>query len=145
MSDTTIFILSLGIAITAIIGIARYRKIDVSYHPFVYYACLATLIEVVDYILLEKEMYGTFSFLTNVYAFAEFFLLSLLLHNWGLFKRNKNVFVLIMAFFFLLWVVTLFIRGYDKMDYTFFIIMSFTIIFFSISSFNRMIVDDRKN
>src|SRR5450432_1270302 len=145
MSDTTIFILSLSIASTAIIGLARFGKMDISYHPFVYYACLATLIEVVDYILVEKGMYDAFCLLTNIYSFAEFFLLSLLFHNWGLFKRKKKVFATIISFFFLLWFVTLFTRGYTKMNYTFFIIMSFIIIFFSISSFNRMIVDDRKN
>jgi hypothetical protein len=145
MSDTTIFILSLSIGFAAIIGIIRYRKIDSSYHPFIYYACLALFIEMVNYVLIEKEMYKTLVVLRNVYGFVEFFLLTWLFHNWGLFKRKKITFIYIIVFFFLLWFTTLFIKGYAKVNYYFFIIYSFVIISFSISAFNKMVVNDRKN
>lgn len=145
MSDTIIFILSLSIAFSAAIGLAKFARMEPAYHPFVYYACLATIIEVIDFILLNQKMYSALCLVTNMYSLAEFFLLTGLFNNLGLFKRKKKMFMVIRIFFFLLWFVTLFIRGYDKLNYPFFIAMSFVIIFFSISTFNRMIVNDRKN
>jgi len=118
---------------------------DRSYRPFVYYACLSLLFEIVTYILVEKKMYTITGILTNAYGFTEFCLFTWLFHNWGLFKRKKKVFVFIIAFFFLLWFFTLFIRGYEKLNAYFFIFYSFILIFFSISSFNRIIVNERKN
>jgi hypothetical protein len=145
MSDTTRFILSLSIVFAAIIGVIRFKKMDPAFHPFVYYACLGLITEIIIYILVGKEMYQTIAIWANVYGLAEFFLLTWLFHNWGLFKKRKKIFVFIIAFFFFLWFITMLIGGYQKINFYFFIIYSFTLIFFSISSFNRMVVNDRKN
>lgn len=145
MSESAQFILSLSVLFAATIGAIRFRKMDPSYYPFVYYVCSALVIEIVVYILIQKKMFQTIGFLKNAYAFIEFCLLTWLFNNWGLFKRQKNLFLAILVFFFVLWLSTLFIRGYAKSNLTFYIVYSFVLIFFSISSFNRMVVNDRKN
>ncbi|HMC85096.1 MAG TPA: hypothetical protein VKI61_06200 [Chitinophagaceae bacterium] len=145
MSDTTFFILSLSIGFPAILGIIRFRKMDPAYHPFIYYTCLSLLVEVVVYILLSdkrKDLVGT---VYNLFALTEFCLLTRMFYNWGLFKRRKNTFTYIIAFSFLLFIGTLYIRGYDKTNYFAQIVNHFALIFFSISAFNRMILNEKNN
>lgn len=145
MSDTTFFILSLSIVFAAILGVIRFRKMDPAYHPFVYYACLSVLVEIPVYILLSHNLIHIVPTVYNLFALAEFYLLTRMFHNWGLFKRNKNIFFSIITLAFLLFAGTLYIRGYDKTNYFARIVNSFALIFFSISSFNTMILNERNN
>ncbi|MFT3937114.1 MAG: hypothetical protein QM726_26035 [Chitinophagaceae bacterium] len=145
MTDTIFFILSLSIIFAAIIGVIRFRKIDTSYHPFILYACLDLVVEIAVYVLLMKHKQNEVSLIYNIFGLAEFSLLVLLFHNWGLFKRKKSSFVAIISLSVLLFACTLFIRGYSKINYFSEIVNSFALIFFSISAFNTMILSERKN
>jgi hypothetical protein len=145
MSDTTFFILSLSIVFAAILGVIRFREMDPAYHPFVYYSCLAVLVEIIVYILLSHNMKYIVGTVYNFFAFAEFCLLTQMFYNWGLFKRKKNILISIIVFSLLLFAGTLYIRGYDKTNYFARIVTSFALIFFSISAFNKMILNERNN
>lgn len=145
MTDTIFFLLSLSIIFAALLGVIRFRNMEPLYHPFIYYAWMVLLVEIVVYILISKKMYTQTGIILNLFALAEFYLLTLLFHNWGLFKRNKNIFIAIIAFFFLLYVSTLFLRGYTKRNLFSGIIDSFALIFFSITTFNKMILNERIN
>jgi hypothetical protein len=89
MSHTLRFILSLSIIFAVIIGIVRYRKIDRSYYPFLYYITLVLIIEVVVNFLVEEGQWQIMSVMLNFYTLAEFGLLAWTFHAWGLFNRNK--------------------------------------------------------
>jgi hypothetical protein len=146
MNDTTFFyLLSLSIIFAAVIGVMRFRKMDPAYHPFVYYSCLSVLVETLVYILLLHGMDYIVPFVYNSFALAEFYLLTRMFHNWGLFKRKRNVFISIVVFSCLLFCGTLYIRGYNKLNYFASIVNSFALIFFSISAFNTMILNERNN
>ncbi|GAC1453894.1 MAG: hypothetical protein NVSMB7_16360 [Chitinophagaceae bacterium] len=145
MNDTIRFYLSLSIIFAAILGVIKFRRMDPAYHPFVYYACQVVLIEVIVYVLLAGGLANLAGITLNIYALTEFYLLTLLFHNWGLFKRKKNIFLSILAIFFFLFFATMFIRGYARRNHFASIISSFVLIFFSISSFNKMILNERIN
>ena len=144
-STTFFFLLSLSILFAAILGVIKFRKMDPAYHPFVYYCCLAVLVEILVYILLLNDMKYIVGTVYNFFALAEFYLLTRMFHNWGLFKRKKNTFTGIIVLSFLLFACTLYIRGYNKINYFSKIVNSFALIFFSISAFNRMIQNERNN
>lgn len=145
MTDSTFFILSLSIVFAAVLGVIRFRKMDPAYHPFVYYACLSVLVEIIVYILLSNSMTYMVGSVYNLFALAEFYLLVLMFHNWGLLKRKKDYFFIIIGLSYLLFASTLFIRGYNKINYFAQIVNSFALIFFSISAFNKMILNERNN
>lgn len=118
---------------------------DPAYHPFVYYCCLSLLVEIPVYVLLLHNMDYIVAAIYNLFTLAEFYLLARMFYNWGLFKRDKKIFILIITFSFLLFVCTLYIRGYAKTNYFARIVDSFALIFFSISAFNKMILNERNN
>jgi len=145
MNDTFFFLLSLSIIFAAILGVIRFRKMDPAYHPFVYYCCISVLVEILVYLLLSGNMQYLVGTVYNIFGVVEFWLLIRLFYNWGLFKRKKSVFIAINLFSVLLRAGTLYIRGYDKINYFASIVNAFALIFFSISAFNRMILNERKN
>lgn len=145
MNGTHLFLLSLSIVFAAILGVIRFRKMDPDYHPFIYYVWLGLIVEIAAYILLSNKKENIVSYLFNFFAIGEFYLLTLLFYNWGLFKRKKTVFISIISVSILLYASTMFIRGYDKVNYFARIVNSFALIFFSISAFNKMILNERSN
>jgi hypothetical protein len=85
-----------------------------------------------------------FIVLLNTFSYVDFFLFTWLFHNWGLFNRKKSTFITIASIFFLIWVVTNAIfTGFIKVNLYFFILYSFALIFFSVSTFNKMVVQER--
>jgi hypothetical protein len=146
MNDTTFrFILSLSIIFAAILGVIRFRKIDAAYHPFIYFTWVSVLVEVVVFIVLCYQLQNLAGIFYNLFALAEFYLLTLMFYNWGLFKRKKSIFIFIVTLSVLLYISTLGIRGYYKVNYLARIVNSFALIFFGISAFNKMILNERKN
>jgi hypothetical protein len=145
MSDAFFYLLSLSIIFAAILGVIRFRGMDPAYHPFVYYACTAVLVETIVFVLLSNGKKNIVPTVYNLNTLAEFYLLTLMFHKWGLFKRKRQAFIAIIALSFLLFFSTLYVRGYWKLNYIAKIFNAFTLIFFSISSFNTMILNERNN
>jgi hypothetical protein len=145
MDATTVrFILSLSIGIAVIIGIVRFRRIDPSYYPFIFDAIAALVIELIHRILMETGHPKLFTFLLNIFSYLDFFFFTWLFHNWGLFNRKKATFITIAAVFFLIWVVTNAVfTGFVRDNVYFFMLYSFALIFFSVSTFNKMVVHER--
>lgn len=146
MDATVRFVLSLSIVFAVIIGIVRYRKIESSYYPFIYYVTLALVMELLVHFLtgygFQKLIIGT----VHVYSFIEFYLFAWLFHNWGLFNRRKDVFWALIGIFFVAWaLISFFIHGLKELNYYFLILYSFALIFFSVSSINKMVVHERGN
>lgn len=143
---TNLYLLSLSIIFAAIGGAIRFRKMDPSYHPFIYYALVSVFTETIVYIMTLNNYQDLLApYVYNVFHLAEFFFLSWMFHNWGLFKRKKSLFIAINIFFLVLYISTMYMRGYGKLNYFACIADSFALIFFSISAFNTMIVNDRVN
>ncbi|HUQ66290.1 MAG TPA: hypothetical protein VM101_09050 [Flavitalea sp.] len=146
MDSTVRFILSLSIGIAVMIGIVRFRRMDPSYYPFIYNAIAALSVEILNRILNVTGHPDAFTFVLNVYSYIDFFLFLWLFHNWGLFNRKKLTFITIASIFFIIWVVSnVIFTGFIKNNSYFFILYAFALIFFSVNTFNKMVVHERSS
>lgn len=146
MIEAVHFILSLSIIFALIIGIVRFRKVDPAYYPFLYDVAAAFFIEIVVQLLMQNGLSKGLVASLNVYSFIDFFLFAWLFHNWRLFNRNRKTFTYIIAAYFIAWlVITFFIGSITTTNYYFRILYSFTLIFFSVSTFNKVVVNDRSS
>lgn len=146
MDITVRFYLSLSIIFAVIIGIVRYRKINKSYYPFVYNVFLVLLVEVVAVVLMKNGNPKAFTSMLNVFSMIDFALFTWLFHNWGLFNRRKDVFTFILASFFVAWIIlTLLLNRLTFPNFYFRILYSFALIFFSVNTFNKVVVHERGN
>jgi hypothetical protein len=146
MDSTVRFILSLSISFAVIIGIVRFRRIDPSYYPFLFNCMAALSVEILNRILNVTGQRNAFTFVLNVFSYIDFFFFLWLFHNWGLFNRKKSTFIAIAGVFFVIWLATnIIFTGFIKNNLYFFILYSFALIFFSVSTFNRMVVHERSS
>jgi len=146
MDNTVHFVLSQSILIAFIIGIVRYRKIDPAYYPFFYYTCIAVLMELLAHIFTQYNRPDLHLPALHIYSYLEFCLFAWLFHNWGLFNRQKTVFISILILFFVIWVISsFFVHGFKELNYYFLTLYSFALIFFSVSTFNKVVVHERGN
>jgi hypothetical protein len=146
MDSTVRFILSLSISFAVIIGIVRFRRIDPSYYPFLFNCIAALFVEILNRILNVTGQRNAFTFVLNVFSYIDFFFFLWLFHNWGLFNRKKSTFIAIAGVFFVIWLATnIIFTGFIKNNLYFFILYSFALIFFSVSTFNRMVVHERSS
>ena len=140
------FYLSLSIIFAVIIGIVRYRKINASYYPFIYNVFLVLLIEVIALILMKSGNPKAFTSMLNIFSLIDFALFTWLFHNWGLFNRRKDVFIAILVIFTIAWAaLTPFLNGLTHPNFYFRILYSFALIFFSVNTFNKVVVHERGN
>lgn len=116
---------------------------DSSFYPFVYNLLVTLLVEILigfqrSYIITTK--------ITNVFSLVDFCLFAWLFHNWGLFNYNKKRFYVILGSFFLIWIyITFFFSGFSNINNLFLLIYSFALIFFSVTTFNKIVVQQRIN
>lgn len=144
MDSTIRFCLSLSIIPAVIIGIVRYRRINTSYYPFIYNVFLVLIIEIVGQILMQQGNGKMFTTLLNIFSILDFCLFTWLFHNWGLFNRRKDVFVAILSLFAIIWVViTLVFNKIYIPNFYFRLFYSFVLIFFSVNTFNKVVVHER--
>jgi hypothetical protein len=144
MSDTLSFILSLSIIFTVIIGVARFKKIDKSYRPFIYYACVSLLTELlVKYFTAPKDMRSVIITM-NIYALLEFLFLIWLFFNWGLFNKKIKILLAVCSIYILLWLILIINEGgLTNPNWYFFILYSFALIFLGVNMLNKVIVQER--
>lgn len=144
MNNEVQFILSLSITFTVIIGVIRYNVIDPSYYPFFYLAGIALLVEIMNFILAKNKMYEALSVMMNIFHFTEFFFYTWLFHAWGLFNFKRNVFLLIISIFFICWAALIFGAGtVKKPGYYFPVIYAIALLFFAVTTFNKLVIQDR--
>lgn len=146
MSSDVRFVLSLTIFIAFIIGIVRYRRIDPAYYPFLYFTGIASVVEVLAHLCLKSHRWDLQILLIHVYSYVEFCLFAWLFHNWGLFNRRKSVFISILLIFLICWFISsYFIHGFGELNHYFLTLSSFALIFFSVTTFNKVVVHERGN
>ncbi len=144
MSDQVLFILSLSIAFAAIIGVVRFRTMDPAYHPFVYFAVVSLLVEIIVFVLLLKDLKGATSVVYNVFSIFELYSFIWLFHNWGLFKFSRRIVYMLMSLAIIIYIATMPIRGWLKINYLARIIDSLLLIVLSITAFNKIVINERK-
>jgi hypothetical protein len=143
MSDIIRFLFSMSIVFAVIIGIIRWRVIDAAYYPFLYNIFLALLVEILN----GLHPYSTLTIETlNVFSLFDFCLFAWLFHKWGLFNHNEKRFSVLIVSMCVLWIlITFFISGFTNINNPFLIIYSLILIFLSVTTFNKIVVQERIN
>lgn len=136
-------LLSMSIGIAVAIGVVRWNRIDPSYHPFFYNISLSLLVEILN----SLHPYSTLTVETlNIFSIFDFMLFTWMFHNWGLFNFNKRKFCMVIGLGLACWtIVTFFVTGFRNINNPFLILYSFVLIAFSVTSFNKIVVQQRTN
>lgn len=143
MNPSLEFILSMSIVFPLIVGIVRWKLIDPSYYPFIY-NLLAVLLAEITIRLLNGSSSVVKS--VNVFSLVDFCLFAWLFHNWGLFNGNRKIFLLVLALAGTVWTyTTFFVTGFRQMNNPFLLIYSAALIFLSVTTFNKIVVQQRIN
>ena len=143
MNPSLEFILSMSIVFPLIVGIVRWKLIDPSYYPFIYNLLAVLLVEITI-----RLLNGSSSVVksVNVFSLVDFCLFAWLFHNWGLFNGNKKIFLLILSLAGTVWAYTsFFVTGFQHMNNPFLLIYSAALIFLSVTTFNKIVVQQRIN
>lgn len=146
MNDTVRFVLSLSIVFAVLIGIVRFNKIDRSYYPFLYRIFLVLIVEITARILFMSDDPRRFTIVTNSFSILDFCLFTWMFHNWRLFNGNRTVFISILTTGTAAWIYITLIRG-DILtpNFIFRVLYSAALIVFSVNTFNKAVVTDRRN
>lgn len=138
------FVLSETVVIPLIIGVARFHKINASYHPFILLLLMAFTSEVISFICIHF-LHDKNAVTVNIYALIESLILLYLFRSWGFLYRKHKLFYTLVVLFSVLWItediIFLKIEEYSpffKGAY------SFVIVLLSINEINYMIVQDSK-
>src|SRR5216110_770679 len=101
MNFTLAVIFSFSIFVAAIIGLIRFKRISPVYYPFLYCVWLGTVNEILSYILIRMG-YST-AINISIYVLVESLLFTWQFKNWGLFRRSKILFPILIASLILFW------------------------------------------
>jgi len=137
------FILSMSIVFPLILGIVRWKVIDTAYYPFIYNLLAVLLVEIIIKLLNHSTNVIKS---VNIFSLVDFCLFAWLFHNWGLFNGNRKIFLLIIAGISVVWAYTsFFVTGFQHMNNLYLLIYSAALIFFSVTTFNKIVVHQRIN
>lgn len=134
--------LSLSILIAGIISIAKFKKVEKRYYPFIFLIWIACINEVLNISLVlnghETLVNG------NIFVLVEVFLITWFFKEEGLFK-SKWMFTFWLLIFSLVWIAdTLLTGSISETSIYFRIFYSFIIVFFSINMINVKIFSSRQ-
>jgi hypothetical protein len=144
MNYWTVAIMSYVIAIAAVIGLIRYRKILPAYRPFVWYACLSTISEIVSTATIRYYQSNVIA--ANIFVLAESLLMTYVFYNWTPLKlrqrRSLPVYILLLT----VWIIdNLILHSVTTYNGAFRVVASFVLVLLSIGQLNRIIVMERMN
>lgn len=143
MSYLLIDILSYSIAIAAIIGLVRFKKIDRAYYPFIILLWVGLCNEIIGTICIKH--FKTNAINSNIYVLAEAILITWFFRNFGLFRKGKNLFSLSLFFILTFWLFeNFYLSDIRRFSSYFRISYSMLIVLMSINMINRMLVDGKK-
>jgi hypothetical protein len=143
MNHSLIAIFNLSVAIPAAIGIARVRKIDSVFLPFIICLCLAAINETVSTIVFDNPNF--FALNSNIWVLAEALCALWQFEKWNLFTGHKNIYRALLVIFIALWVMECdSISALQFIETRFRIAVSFTIVVMGILNNNRLIFSYQK-
>jgi hypothetical protein len=144
MNFTLVVIFSFSIFIAAMIGCIRFKKISPMYYPFLYCLWIGSVNEILSYILVKTGFSTAINI--SIYVLAESLLFTWQFKNWGLFKRSKILFPILIVSLILFWSVeNFFIGGLQSPISYFRIFHSLLISIMSLNIINNQLNLERKN
>lgn len=144
MNYTLVVVFSFSISIAAIIGWIRFRKINLTYYPFLFCIWIAFLNEILSFFIVQRGFSTAIN--DNIYILTESLLITWQFKNWGLFRRAAYLFVLVICAFLVFWVSEcFFINGINLTISYFTIFYSFVIVLMSVNIINQELARESKN
>jgi hypothetical protein len=135
---------SFSVAIAAIIGLVRLKKIDKAFIPFIMLMWLALLNEIVTPFISKQT--GSNAVNTNVYCLLEAILITIFFKKLGLFQKTQKWFAIVLILFIGVWIIeNFFISKITQFGSYFIIVYSFGVALMSISMVNRLILQEKKS
>ncbi|MGN6400135.1 MAG: hypothetical protein ACTHMD_06775 [Flavisolibacter sp.] len=138
MNYETNALFSLTIALGAVAGWARVKKIDRSFFPFLLLTWTGLVNEIVSLALIYKGYPNVVNY--NIYSLTEALLVVWQFKEWGLFGRKRGLFYTVLGFFALWWLYETFILSSLFYFNSYFIVgYSFVIVVMSIVTISEML------
>lgn len=144
MSYQLAVIFTFSIAIAAIIGWIRFKVINPAYYPFLYCIWIGLLNEIIGYVFARSGLSNAIN--NNIYVLAEAILFTWQFKNWGLFRRVKKLFIVLLGSYVIFWFIESILLG--RIIYTtsyFRVFYSFIIVLMSINIINEQLVSEKRN
>jgi len=136
--------LSQSVWIAGIIGAIRYRKIDSSYYPFIYFIWLGAFNDTLGLILINFGFYTSVN--GNIYVLLEALLLTYFFKRLGIFKRAFTLYIALITAHLLIWLFeVLLLRSIMEPVLYARIFFSFSIVLMSISCINQLLTTQRES
>jgi hypothetical protein len=130
------------VVIAGVIGLIRFKKMLPSYQPFVYFAWLSVLNDLLSAALVK--VYHENPINGNIYVLLEAYLFLWLFRNWGIIKDKSWTLASLLVFLTMIWIYDNFIwHNITTVNSLFRICYSFVLIFLAINQLNKLIVGER--
>ncbi len=138
-------ICSYSILFAVLIGLIRFRKIDPSYHPFIFIITFSLINEIASPFFVEK--YKTNAININVLIVIEYMLWVWQFKCWGVFdKRKKWKFLAAMTLLPIVWFIeNIILSNIFTFNSIFSLISAFLLVFLAIDQVNKLIVEEKKS
>jgi hypothetical protein len=144
MIEKVQFILSLSIVLPFITGVIRYRIIDSSYHPFIWFVIVGAIMEFLPFYIYPVYGRNITVVLINLYALFEMLVLLELFYRWSLFKKNRKKFAVVMVISLAAWLLlTCIFNKPVNPNFAFRLLLSVAVIVLSVSMINKIIIAQR--
>lgn len=138
------FLISITIAVPAIIGLFRYRKIDKRYRPFIWICCTFTFSELLRFALINVKIY---TFATYNIALPVVLVMYLILFKrWSLFAGKKYLLPFLFMLILIIWIADHFLingfRLHTRTSY-FRIFNSLLLVMLAVNMVNHLIISEK--
>jgi hypothetical protein len=138
------FLLSITIAVPAIIGLLRYRFMQRQYHPLVWLCCLATGNELFKFYLLTQGISSNASYNIAIIFTAAFYVEAF--WRWGLLQNPPYLSGLLLALLSAAWLADHFVLHGNQIHtrtMLFRVVLALTLVLLSIENLGRLVTVEK--
>jgi hypothetical protein len=145
MSSVLAFLISLSILLPLIAGFVRLDRVMVGYLPFFWMILIGFINELINFLLI-KHYHVSNAVPCNINVLMEWCLIIWQFHQWGLWRKNKQLYRLILGGMVLFWVTeNLVFRQITVFSPYFRFFYSFLTVLCSVNEINFMITHKNRS
>jgi hypothetical protein len=145
MSPAIAFLISLSILLPLIAGFIRINRISMGYLPFFWMIVVGSVTEMVNFLLI-RHYHRSNAVPSNINILIEWLLIAWQFHQWGLMRKNKRLYYLLLFGMIFLWVIeNLLFRQITVFSPYFRFFYSFLIVLCSVNEINFMITHKNRH
>ena len=143
MNQIIVAVIGFSLAIPAVLGLCRLRKIDRAYYPFLALLWVGVINEIISKLLINA---GQSNLLTgNIYVLVEGLILVYQFKRWQLFSHQPKLYPALNAALLISWTIEIYLRKPTEAFASFYLIFySLCITLLSISMINKLVVNENK-